>query len=81
VVIGADFISRFNNYDDRRVGPLFGDGAGAVVLGPADDGVSGVIGPIVLGSDGSHAKTIVVTHEERKIHMDGRKSSATQSCG
>jgi 3-oxoacyl-[acyl-carrier-protein] synthase-3 len=68
VVVGADFITRINNYDDRRIGPLFADGAGAVVLGEARDGI---VGPIVLGSDGSHARTILVTHEERKIHMDG----------
>ena len=68
VVVGADFITRINNYDDRRIGPLFADGAGAVVLGEAREGV---VGPIVLGSDGSHARTILVTHEERKIHMDG----------
>jgi 3-oxoacyl-[acyl-carrier-protein] synthase-3 len=68
VVIGADFITRINNYDDRRVAPLFADGAGAVVVGPAD---SGLIGPIVLASDGSQWRTIVVTHEERTIHMDG----------
>jgi 3-oxoacyl-[acyl-carrier-protein] synthase-3 len=86
VVVGADFITRINNYDDRRIGPLFADGAGAVVVGAAGAGVSsedpqrlssatvrgsGVIGPIVLGSDGSQARTILVTHEERKIHMDG----------
>jgi 3-oxoacyl-[acyl-carrier-protein] synthase III len=74
VVIGADFITRINNYDDRRIGPLFADGAGAVVVGPATeqggDG-SGVIGPIVLGSDGSEAMTILVRNDERLIHMDG----------
>ncbi|MBV8942783.1 MAG: 3-oxoacyl-ACP synthase, partial [Solirubrobacterales bacterium] len=68
VVIGADFLTRINNYEDRRVGPLFADGVGAIVLGEAEQGV---VGPIVLGSDGSHARTILVTHEERKIHMDG----------
>jgi 3-oxoacyl-[acyl-carrier-protein] synthase-3 len=75
VVIGADFITRINNYDDRRIGPLFADGAGAVVVGPASggDGESGagVIGPIVLGSDGSEAMTILVRNDERLIHMDG----------
>ena len=68
VVIGADFITRINNYEDRRVAPLFADGAGAVVLGEARDGL---VGPIVLGSDGSHGRTILVTNDERKIHMDG----------
>jgi 3-oxoacyl-[acyl-carrier-protein] synthase-3 len=74
IVIGADFITRINNYEDRRIGPLFADGAGAVVVGPASgDGSqgSGVIGPIVLGSDGSQAMTILVRNDERKIYMDG----------
>jgi 3-oxoacyl-[acyl-carrier-protein] synthase III len=74
VVIGADFLTRINNYDDRRIGPLFADGAGAVVVGPASGGEgagSGLIGPIVLGSDGSQAMTIVVRNDERLIHMDG----------
>jgi 3-oxoacyl-[acyl-carrier-protein] synthase-3 len=75
VVVGADFITRINNYDDRRIGPLFADGAGAVVVGPARGGAdgtgAGVIGPIVLGSDGSQAMTILVRNDERKIHMDG----------
>jgi 3-oxoacyl-[acyl-carrier-protein] synthase-3 len=74
VVIGADFLTRINNYEDRRIGPLFADGAGAVVVGPAspDGGAgSGVIGPIVLGSDGSQAMTILVRNDERLIHMDG----------
>jgi 3-oxoacyl-[acyl-carrier-protein] synthase-3 len=80
VVVGADFITRINNYDDRKIGPLFADGAGAVVVGPAGEGDElagdassggGVIGPIALGSDGSQAMTILVTNEERKIHMDG----------
>jgi 3-oxoacyl-[acyl-carrier-protein] synthase-3 len=30
-----------------------------------------VIGPIVLGSDGSHAQTLYATNEERKLIMDG----------
>jgi 3-oxoacyl-[acyl-carrier-protein] synthase-3 len=82
VVVGADFITRINNYEDRKVGPLFADGAGAVVLGPASEepagdssagsGVNGgAIGPILLSSDGSQSGTIVVRHEERKILMDG----------
>jgi 3-oxoacyl-[acyl-carrier-protein] synthase-3 len=70
VVIGADFISRVTDYDDRRTAPLFGDAAGAVVLGPAD-GASGMIGPIVLGSDGTGAPSIQCSHEDRKVRMDG----------
>jgi 3-oxoacyl-(acyl-carrier-protein) synthase III len=38
LVIGADIYSRILDYDDRRTAILFGDGAGAVVLGPVADG-------------------------------------------
>ena len=70
VVVGADFvISRVANWDDKRSLPLFGDGAGAVVMTPSSGGF-GAIGPIVLASDGSHAKTIVVGRET-PLYMDG----------
>jgi 3-oxoacyl-[acyl-carrier-protein] synthase-3 len=70
LLIGADFITRVTDYGDRRTAPLFADAAGAVVLGTAHDG-AGVIGPIVLGADGSHAATISISHADRKIRMDG----------
>ena len=70
LVVGADFITRVTDWEDRKTAPLFSDAAGAVVLGPAGDGRGG-IGPIVLGSDGSGGKTIVIEHAERKLHMDG----------
>jgi 3-oxoacyl-[acyl-carrier-protein] synthase-3 len=70
LVVGADFvISRVANWDDKRSLPLFGDGAGAVVLTPATDNV-GAIGPIILGSDGSHAKSILIGRET-PLYMDG----------
>lgn len=38
LVIGAEVMSRLTNWEDRRTCVLFGDGAGAVLLGPSDDG-------------------------------------------
>jgi 3-oxoacyl-[acyl-carrier-protein] synthase-3 len=70
LVIGADFITRITDYEDRRSGPLFADGAGAVVLG-AGGNERGAIGPIVLAADGSQAKTIYASNSERKLTMDG----------
>jgi 3-oxoacyl-[acyl-carrier-protein] synthase-3 len=71
LVIGADFITRINNWEDRRTAPLFADGAGAVVFGPAG-GEYGAVGPIVLGADGSSAaQSIVVDHADRKLQLDG----------
>jgi 3-oxoacyl-[acyl-carrier-protein] synthase-3 len=70
LVIGADFITRVVDWEDKKTAPLFGDAAGAVVVGPAADG-GGAIGPIVLGSDGGGAEAIVIQHSERKLRMDG----------
>ena len=72
LVVGADFITRITDYDDRRTAPLFADASGAVVLGVGGAGTGrGMVGPIVFGSDGSHGQTITVSHAERLIRMDG----------
>ena len=77
LLVGADFVTRLTDYEDKRTAPLFADAAGAVVLGRGGGGDGagergrGSIGPIVLGADGSHAATITVSHDERKIRMDG----------
>jgi 3-oxoacyl-[acyl-carrier-protein] synthase III len=71
LVIGAEILSRLTDPSDKRTAAIFGDGAGAVVLSPEGDGA---IGPIVLASDGGMADTIVATHEERFIHMDGHST-------
>jgi 3-oxoacyl-[acyl-carrier-protein] synthase III len=68
LVIGAETLSRVTNFDDKRTASLFGDGAGAVVLSAEGEGA---IGPIVLASDGSMGETIVATHAERQLIMDG----------
>ncbi|MFJ6806484.1 3-oxoacyl-ACP synthase III family protein [Streptomyces anulatus] len=51
LVVGSDTYSRFLNPGDRRTYPLFGDGAGAVVLGPVPAG-QGIIG-LSLRTDGT----------------------------
>jgi 3-oxoacyl-[acyl-carrier-protein] synthase III len=68
LVIGAEILSRVTNFDDKRTASLFGDGAGAVVLSAEGEGA---IGPILLASDGSMGETIVATHAERQLIMDG----------
>jgi len=57
-VIGVELISRFINWDDRSTCPLFGDGAGAVIL-KATSEAGGILGS-VIGSDGSGAELLVV---------------------
>lgn len=43
LVVGADALSKRVDPNDRRTAPLFGDGAGAVVLGPAAADGRGVL--------------------------------------
>jgi 3-oxoacyl-[acyl-carrier-protein] synthase-3 len=69
LLIGAEVLTRMTDFDDRKTAALFGDGAGAVVLGPAANGSS--VGPIELAADGSLAETIHASHDDRMIRMDG----------
>ncbi len=71
VVIGADMLSRFTDHDDRRTAALFGDGAGAVVLGA---GAGRGLGPVLLRSDGAHARTLHASRERGVIEMDGQET-------
>src|SRR5689334_10751091 len=40
LVVGVELLSRSLNWSDRTTCVLFGDGAGAVVLGPADESIA-----------------------------------------
>src|SRR3954453_23298641 len=72
LLIGAEKLTRITDFGDKKTGMLFGDGAGAVVLGPTESG-SG-IGPIDLTADGGLGDTIVATPEDPFIRMDGISS-------
>jgi 3-oxoacyl-[acyl-carrier-protein] synthase-3 len=54
VIVGADMMSSITDYTDRTTCPLFGDGAGAVLVEPVDDSL-GIIDSI-LSVDGSGVK-------------------------
>ncbi len=58
LVVGAELISRFTDWNDRTTAVLFGDGAGAAVL-QVSDKPSGVLS-YVLGSDGSGAEHLIL---------------------
>ncbi len=57
LVVAADLLSRITDYEDRSTCVLFGDGAGAVLLGPAD-AQKGFLA-FDLGSDGSGAEFLI----------------------
>jgi len=74
LVVGAEALTRLVDYDDPKTAMLFGDGAGAVVLGA---GGTGAIGPIVLAADGSLGEAIVCDYDDRLIRMDGHSTYQT----
>jgi 3-oxoacyl-[acyl-carrier-protein] synthase-3 len=71
LVIGAEILTRVTNYDDPKTAALWGDGAGAVVLGCDGDGA---VGPVTLSADGSLADVIVASHEDRKLRVEGHET-------
>jgi 3-oxoacyl-[acyl-carrier-protein] synthase III len=79
IVIGSETLTKIINFKDRGTCVVFGDGAGAVVLGPASNGAG--IKSCVLGADGSGGDLIYVAPGadgpegpgRPEIRMDGRK--------
>ena len=58
LVVGAESLSKITNYNDRGTAILFGDGAGAVVLGA--DATPGILSTH-LHADGSHLELLRCT--------------------
>ncbi|RBW71065.1 beta-ketoacyl-ACP synthase III [Bacillus taeanensis] len=69
LVIGAEKLSKITDWKDRNTAVLFGDGAGAAVIGPVSDN-KGILS-FELGSDGSGAKHLY--QGEKYIYMNGRE--------
>lgn len=84
LVIGAETLSKYINWEDRNTCVLFGDGAGAAVMGQVEEGY-GILS-FDLGSDGSGGDAIQIPSSgslmpvskesiDQKlnlIHMNGR---------
>jgi 3-oxoacyl-[acyl-carrier-protein] synthase-3 len=60
LVIGADAFSRMCDPADRGTVPIFGDGAGAVVVRRGSSDEPGALGPFDLHSDGELADLLIV---------------------
>lgn len=86
LVIGVELISRMISMKDRATAVLFGDAAGAVVVGP--DRARAEVLDVVSGTDGKHAEILTLAaggtrnpfNEEslasgdyNRLVMDGRK--------
>lgn len=72
LLIGAEVMSHFLDYDDKRTAAIFGDGAAALVM-TATDGES-AIGPIVLGTDSQGAAWIHCGRDDGLLRMDGHNT-------
>jgi 3-oxoacyl-[acyl-carrier-protein] synthase III len=86
LVIGSDVNSAMVNYEDRAVCIIFGDGAGAVLLEPAEEGEPGIIDHVaqVEGVGGQYlympaggslnpASHETVDKKMHYIHQDGQQ--------
>lgn len=85
LIIGAETLSHIINWQDRNTCVLFGDGAGAAVVGEVEEGY-GVLG-IDMGADGSGGPALyqpaggskkpasaeTVANNEHTIVMDGKE--------
>lgn len=69
LVVGVEKLSSVTNWDDRNTAVLFGDGAGAVVMGQVEDG-KGILS-FELGSDGTGGKHLY--KEGKFLKMNGRE--------
>ncbi|CAO0834589.1 hypothetical protein SMICM17S_06621 [Streptomyces microflavus] len=66
LVIGVERLSDLTDLEDRATAFLFGDGAGAVVVGPSQEPA---IGPTVWGSEGDKSETIKQTVSWNELHI------------
>lgn len=85
LVVGVEMLSRLVNWADRTTCVLFGDGAGAAVIGPADGDGRGVLASRIF-SDGSLAGSLFIpaggtaepltpdglARRRNKVHMIGQ---------
>ena len=86
LLVGAEILTRFMDYDDRQVCILFGDGAGAAVISPATESEDSMVISQHMHAEGAYGDLLMLrgggskvppTHEsvDKKYHfveMHGR---------
>lgn len=68
LVVGVEKLSKIVDWEDRNTCVLFGDGAGAAVVGPVQEG-KGILS-FELGADGSGGKHL---YQDEYVVMNGRE--------
>jgi len=69
LVVGVEKLTKITNFEDRNTAVLFGDGAGAVVIGKVSEG-RGILS-FELGADGSGGKHLL--QNGPYLEMNGRE--------
>lgn len=86
LVVGVELLTRIIDWEDRNTCVLFGDAAGAMVLGPSDDGTRGILSTH-LHTDGAQTDILcirgggsrhpmsdeVLRQKLHKVSMNGRE--------
>lgn len=72
LLVGAETLTRITDPDDRGTRILFGDGAGAAVVGPPTDPSAGLLA-WDLGCDGSAAPLLEIPVGDRYMRMEGKE--------
>jgi 3-oxoacyl-[acyl-carrier-protein] synthase-3 len=75
LVVGVELLSRVIDWEDRGTCVLFGDGAGAVVLGPAEGDGRGVLSTR-LYTDGSLAEALTIPGGGSREPLDAQAIAA-----
>ncbi|WP_077325074.1 beta-ketoacyl-ACP synthase III [Virgibacillus siamensis] len=70
LVVGVEKLSKITDWSDRNTCVLFGDGAGAAVVGPVSDG-KGILS-FELGADGAGGKELYQDKDDH-LQMNGRE--------
>ncbi|SNQ47734.1 3-oxoacyl-(acyl-carrier-protein) synthase 3 protein 4 [Frankia canadensis] len=69
LVVASERMTDLVDPDDLGTSIIFGDGAGAVVVGPGD---SSAIGPVAWGHDGEKASFIKIDETSKFLRMNGQ---------
>jgi 3-oxoacyl-[acyl-carrier-protein] synthase-3 len=71
LVVGAEALTRITDHDDRSTAVLFGDGAGAVLVGPGGEGLG--IGAMQFGFDDELRELLYAERDTRQLRMAGQE--------
>src|SRR5437764_1023520 len=73
IVVGAEKLSDFTDWTDRATCILFGDGAGAAVVGATEEGEEPGIGPVLWGSAPERGDAVRIEGWRPYVQQEGQQ--------